>query len=115
MDYIIKVSIKGQQLKFEDCHSLHIYHPEIYDRIIIKPTFSSDWDNLYKQIGFSIDHFEYIYANVEEEEIAIPVKFKCAPGVAIHFIGTETSEAQHNYHLPTNFLKITMGDVKCQF
>ena len=114
MDYTIKVSIRGQQLKFEDFHCIHIYQPERYDRILIKPTFSADWDNLYKQIGFSIDHFEYIYANVEEE-IAIPVKFKCAPGVAIHFIGTETSEEQHNYHLPTNFLKITMGDVKCQF
>ena len=114
MDYIIKVSIKGQELKFEDYHSLHIYQPEMYDRILIKPTFSADWDNLYKLISFSVDHFEYVYINVEEE-IAIPLKFKCAPGVAIHFIGTETSGEKHNYHLPTNFLKITMGDVKCQF
>lgn len=114
MDYIIKVSIKGQELKFEDYQSLHIYQPEMYDRILIKPTFSADWDNLYKFISFSVDHFEYVYINVEEE-IAIPLKFKCAPGVAIHFIGTETSEEKHNYHLPTNFLKITMGDVKCQF
>lgn len=114
MDYIIKVSIKGQQLKFEDFHSIHIYQPEIYDRILIKPTFSADWDNLHKLIGFSVDHFEYIYVNAEEE-IAIPLKFKHAPRVAIHFIGTETSEEKHNYHLPTNFLKITMGDVKCQF
>lgn len=114
MDYIIKVRIDGQQLKFEDFHFIHIYQPEKYDRILIKPTFSTDWNGLYKLIAFSVDHFEYVYANAEEE-IAIPVKFKCAPGVAIHFIGTETSEEKHNYHLPTNFLKITMGDVKCQF
>jgi hypothetical protein len=113
MNYIVDVQIDGQRLKFRDCSSIHIPHPEIYDKIIINPIFSKEWDGLYKYVTFSIDCLQHITKKAEEG--TIPFQYLKSPGVAFYFWGKEKDTEEHKYHIQTNFLMITMEDVKCQY
>lgn len=115
MDLIIKVQINGQKLKFLDSSSFHIYDFKKYDNILIMPSFSSDWDKLYKYMVFSSDLFNYTYIPITQNTVTVPKSFIKSPGVAIHVVGKERDEETYNYRLPTNFIKITIGDVKCQY
>jgi hypothetical protein len=104
--------VESQNLRFRDFYDIKFsYIPE---KIIIKPSFSMEWDELYKYVVFSSDSFNYEEYLIQDSEITIPANFLRAPGVAIHFYGKETPEEEYNYRLSTNFLLIIInGGAEC--
>lgn len=109
---IIPIVVDSQNLKFKNFHNIKLsYIPE---EIIIKPSFSMEWDELYKYIVFSSDSFSYEEYLIQDSEIIVPSHFLCEPGIAIHFYGKETQEEEYTYRLSTNFLLITInGGAEC--
>ena len=102
-NFIIRVIIRGQELSFP-IFPPNFIHIEDYDNLIIKPIFSSQWDNLSKTISWTIENEDYRKVQFEDI-ISIPVTELKNRRFAFCFVGEDKEKI---LRITTNFLTVDL-------